>query len=279
MSTQSEALRRFVGSRTRDAETPVQERSGGRVVIVGGGKGGVGTSTVAALLAISAAESGHRVLLVDGDEFAGVQHLMFGVMPSFPLAALRGGDVLPQDLVIPVASTLHLLPGGASLDSAPITPPERRALFRRVSSLYDQYDLVVADGGSRLDSVLSLAAAGVERVVAVTTTDRIATAATYALVKAVHARHAGLPIEVVVNGHDDPLLPAAPYQQIAAGALSFLQRSVALGGTVPHDPSLRAAVGEGMTVQDAAHGSPAALALGAVAARLLGSLTPSHSLS
>ena len=39
------------------------------VLVLGSGKGGVGTSTVSALLALVAAQEGRQVLLVDADHF------------------------------------------------------------------------------------------------------------------------------------------------------------------------------------------------------------------
>ena len=42
-----------------------------RVALVAGGKGGVGTSVMSALLALGCASAGARVLLVDGNEYSG----------------------------------------------------------------------------------------------------------------------------------------------------------------------------------------------------------------
>ena len=55
-----------------------------RVVAVGGGKGGVGKTTVATLTALAAASAGHRVGLLDLDIHGGAAHLFLGIKPSFP---------------------------------------------------------------------------------------------------------------------------------------------------------------------------------------------------
>ena len=72
-------------------------------------------------------------------------------------------------------------------------------LLRRVSGLYERFDLVVVDGGSRLDSVMAACAAGAGRLVGVTTPDRIAQAAVYALLKVTRGRFGALPTELVVR--------------------------------------------------------------------------------
>ena len=45
------------------------------------GRGGSGTSMVAALIAVAAAGSGTRVLLVDADDLVGPQQMLLGVTP------------------------------------------------------------------------------------------------------------------------------------------------------------------------------------------------------
>lgn len=236
------------------------------VVVLGSGKGGVGTSTAAALLAMCAAGRGRRVLLVDADEGIGTLHLLLGARPRGTLADLRGGAE-PRDLVLPLAETLHLVPGGAGDGAAPLSPTERRVLFRRVAGLYGGYDLVVVDGGSRLEPVLAACAAGAGLLLAVSTPERIALAGAYALLKAAHARAPGLAAEVLLNAAEGDGARAA-WGHLRAGAETFLAWTPGLAGVLPEDASLRAGVGAGMPLQDAAAASPVALAMDEVAARL-----------
>lgn len=79
-------------------------------------KGGVGTSVVAAALAVQHATPDHPTLLVD---LAGDQPDLLGVTPPSPLGVgdwLAGGDEVPVDglatLEVPAAPGLHLLPRG-----------------------------------------------------------------------------------------------------------------------------------------------------------------------
>jgi flagellar biosynthesis protein FlhG len=261
VSLQLEALRRHLGDSAAAAP------AAGGAVVVGSGKGGVGTSSVAALLALLAAADGVRTLLVDSDESVGPLGLMLGVAPAAGWATLRGSAVSPDSIVVPLGERLGFLPGGAPVDEAGLSPTERRALFRRVSSLYPAYDLVIVDGGSRLDPVLAACGAGVSRLLAVTTADRIALAASYALVKAVEARHAGLPVELVVNGAD-AATAAQTLGTVAQATQHFLGRGVRLAAAVPDDLCLRAGMQAGMCLQDAAEGSPAATSLMELVRRL-----------
>ena len=262
MSTQLESLRRHVA----DAPAPATP-AGGKVVVVGSGKGGVGASTVAALLALLAGADGHRVLLVDADEAVGSLALVLGVEARAGWGALRGGARTPESLLVPLTEQVALLPGGGEHAAAPPTPAERRALFRRVAALYDDFDLVVVDGGSRLEPVLAACAGGVGRLLAVTIPERISLAATYALLKAVEARHPDAALELLVNRSDE-LSARAAFDDVAAATTHFLARGIGFAGALPDDDCLRAAIAAGMTLQDAAEGSPAAALLHPVALRL-----------
>jgi MinD-like ATPase involved in chromosome partitioning or flagellar assembly len=114
------------------------------------------------------------------------------------------------------------------------------------------------------------------RLLVVTGTDPIGLAAGYALVKAAVARTAALPggpvaAEVIVNRHDDDAAHLG-HAQIAEACGAFLGRTVRLAGALPDDGCLERALRAGMPLQDAAAGSPAAVAAQAMVERLLADL-------
>jgi MinD-like ATPase involved in chromosome partitioning or flagellar assembly len=245
---------------------------GAPVVVVGSGKGGSGTSVVATMLALSAAGDGHRVLLVDGDEFVGPLRYLLGVSPVRALADLRDGAGA-AGVVTPVSATLDLVAGGpgAAADRPATGSAERRALFKRLAALYAGYALIVVDGGSRLDTVTAACEAGAARLVAVTGTDGISLAAAYALVKAVATRSPTLAAEVLVSRQHGEAAARA-FEHVDAATRHFLERPVRFAGSVPEDSCLAGALAAGMTLQDAVSGSPAAEAAHALVARLVADL-------
>jgi MinD-like ATPase involved in chromosome partitioning or flagellar assembly len=241
------------------------------VLVVGSGKGGVGTSTVAALLALAGAQRGERVLVVDGDESAGSLHLLFGRDESGPgIGALKGGEVGPEDLVVPVTDRLFLLPGGGGGANSTYTAGlgEYRALFRRVSGLYESYDTVVVDGGSYLNSVMAACSIGAGKLLAVTTGDRISVAANYALLKVARDRFSQLPVEVLVNGHDARFAEVV-FEAIAVASQRFLGIPTVDAGSIPEDLHLRTGIRSGVPLQDLSRGSPARSAASQVLDRVV----------
>ncbi|MEX2584032.1 MAG: P-loop NTPase [Gemmatimonadota bacterium] len=266
MSVQLESLRRYVANRPPAFSPEVPER----VLLVGSGKGGVGTSTVAALLAVMAAADGEEVLLLDADDNHGSLPLMFGAEPGRTLSSLRSGHAAPAELLVTLGHGLSLLPLGGTADSGEtFSAAERRGLLRRVASLYGRFDLVIVDAGSRLAQVMDAAASGAARLIAVTAAERVSAAATYALVKTVDARFPGMPIDLLFNRCR---LSTATngFEEIEAATTQFLQRAIGFAGALPDDDRLRTTVEEGMHLQDAAAlGTPATSACHELAATLV----------
>jgi len=270
MSSQADGLRRFVVERgLGDGWTP----SDARVVLVAAGKGGIGTSTVAALLALSFAEQGRRTLLIDGDDQAGTQHHWFGVESHIGIGALRANGVEAREAVVQASAMLSLLPGGGMVDGTLplLTTTERRMIWRRVAALYSDHDFVVIDAGCRLDTIMAASNAGVRRMAAVSAADPVALAATYALLKAVDARIPGLPVDFVASGPDEGRARAL-YDHVQMASQRWLRRGLNYGGTIPEDAELRERLAAGGTFASSAPHSPAANAAGSLGGRLIAEL-------
>lgn len=259
------ALKALVTGSGRDASHRLMRG----VVVFGAGKGGVGTSTLSGLVALAAARSGASVLLVDADETVGSLHLQLGLPADVPgIGTLRGGATEAERLLLEVEPGLTLFPGGGGGVAATlaVAGSERRILMRRVAALYDRYDLVLVDGGSRLDSVVASCAAGAGRLVTLTVPDRIAEAGAYALLKAIRARFATLPMEVLVNRASEAEARAA-HAMVDGASTSFLGGPVPFAGSVPDDAaSLAPAAGTLASISTAA---PAWTAASHLADRLL----------
>lgn len=244
------------------------------MLVVASGKAATGASLVSALLALALAGEGRQVLLVDGTAHGGALRRMLGVAPrpataepqdvppDAPCGALADAAADVDAQLVPVTETLVLLPG-----DGPRTAAERERLFGAVRARLHQFDLVVVDAGSRLDAVLAACAGGASRLLLVATDEPVALAATHALLKAATAQLGAIPADVVVNrcaGEG----AAEIFAPLADAARRFLDRPLSYAGAVPHDPCLQGGVAAGMALQDAASGSPCALAARDIGLRL-----------
>lgn len=258
MSARVRSIRHWLALRD-----PAAACGDGRFVVVGAGKGGVGTSTVAALLALESAEAGAAVLLIDAEDGPGTQQLLLNVPAGPGILALRDGEREPGELIVQAAPGVSLITAGcADPDSGAddVRPVERRVLLRRLVELFPAYDRVIVDAGSRPDTIRAAVAMSDGRLLAVTAADRIALAATHALIKTTTRGATSPPIELLVNGASEPGARAA-FDVLRAGVTRFLGRPIRYAGALPEDAALRLAVREGRSMREATSGSPVAQAM------------------
>lgn len=266
MTGSLDTLKAFVAKNGR--ALPFEPRPG--VVVLGAGKGGVGTSTLAALLAVSAAGRGIRTLLVDANDAVGSVHLMLGIPDGGLGIGSLAGKKTAEDLVLRVTPTLDLIPGGIGESEIPemVTPGQRVVAYRKVSGLYEHYELTIVDAGARLHGLMGVLGAGAERLVAVTAADRISLAGSYALFKIVAQRHPELPVEVLINGRGEPEARSV-FHIVETAATRFLGIPVSFAGGVPDDPGIRDAVATGTSLALEEGSSPARTAVSTVLDRIL----------
>jgi len=239
------------------------------MLLVASGKGGVGTSIVAALAALAASARGERVLLVDASESGGGLHHLFGMRPSTGIWSLTNTRTPVDDALISITDRLTLVASGTNCGGpTPATDVDRRTALARLGRIYARFQLVIFDGGSRLDTVTAITELVDPALLLVTSADRLALAANYALVKTVHTRRPDALVSVISN-RDDRAAAADACEFLVGACSHFLGRTLDVAGTVPDDPSLLAAVTSGVSVRDAANGSAAAAAVGALVTRFI----------
>jgi flagellar biosynthesis protein FlhG len=241
------------------------------VIVVASGKGGVGTSTVATLLALVTAAGGRRTLLVDAADAPGARHLLFGTSGMMAgIEPFTGSDGMAPDAdgIARVTSALSIAtPALAQTSAVTRSPAELRAVVRALGSRFSAYRTVIVDGGSSLHSILAACEAGVDRLVLVTNSDRVCLAGAYAVIKAFGQRLGHRPVAIIGNRLDAESA-AESAALLDSATHHFLERAIDFVGSIPDDACLAAGLSAGMTLADAVSDSPAAVAAESIAGRL-----------
>lgn len=220
-------------------------------IIVGGGKGGVGVSVLATLLASGLARTGARVLLMDATLNQGNLHVLLGTTPTLTLEAVLTGEAAPEDLVMPVGENLWLLPAASGAERVhALTTMDRARLQVRLAGLMDAYDVTVVDAGTGIEGVLRAVLTRSTRVVAVTTPEPAALADTYALVKILSHEAPSIPVDLVVNRTFDAAEGEVAHGRLTDAAARFLGRTLGSLASVAEDPALARAVRHSQSLLD-----------------------------
>jgi len=123
-----------------------------RVWAIGGGKGGIGKSVIAANLAVVLAQRGCRVVLIDADLGGANLHTILGMPARGPTLSdflLRRSERL-GDIVVPTATAgLSLVSGSrAPVDSANPRYAQKVRLLRHIATLPADHAVLDLGGGS-----------------------------------------------------------------------------------------------------------------------------------
>ncbi|NJC73967.1 septum site-determining protein minD [Planosporangium thailandense] len=206
------------------------------VVAVLGGRGGAGTSVLAAGLAVTAARAGLRALLVDADPIGGGADLVLGWEDldglRWPALSHGSSGVAPPALVdaLPNRGELAVL----SWDRGELVSVPPDAMEAALDAGRASRDLVVVDLPRRLDDAAVVALTAADRALLLVPAELRACAAA-ARVAAVAAVHTGA-LRVVVRGPAPGRLKA---REIARAL------GLPLAGTLRSEPELARAIERG----------------------------------
>jgi len=172
---------------TAAPEPAVVPRNVRNVIVVGGGRGGVGKSVLAVNLAVYLAQLGRSVALIDADPAGAELHTLLGVTPPRRAPALEEGkDSDLGSLETPVPG-LYLAPQAYSVGSTvPVRPGRRPRWARNLRHLDFDYVLIDLGAGTApatLDLFLSA-----DLGLCVTTPEPPSVEATYRFMRALFQR-------------------------------------------------------------------------------------------
>ncbi|MGE0399525.1 MAG: P-loop NTPase [Kofleriaceae bacterium] len=124
------------------------KRRAPRIIAIGGGKGGVGKTTISANLALAIGRAGHRVALVDADLGAANLHTALNVTrPAHTVGDFIDGAVSDLEATFTqVTPTVQLAAGTSRPGSANLGAAQKLRLLRAIGKL--ETEVVIIDVGA-----------------------------------------------------------------------------------------------------------------------------------
>ncbi len=210
-------------------------RVGARLLVISGGRPGVGATTVAVKLAETLAADALRVLLVDADLYRA------DLASQCALATTQGiGDVLLGRKTIHEALQLgphgiQVLTGLASAEMRDKASDRAIQRFvRQLLTLGPHADWLIVDAGNQPTELAAQLWSIAHCVLLVTSPEAVAVMDTYALIKTLISRYADQQrVSVVVNQSPDDETSADVHHRIDRSCQRFLNRAIEFAGGLP----------------------------------------------
>lgn len=181
------------------------------VLAVAGGKGGVGTTTVAVNLGVALQEAGTDTVLVDADLAMGNVAHVLDLEHEPTLHDVLAGEATLDDALTKGPSGLAVVPGSPALTDFAEADPT--VLPQVVSTLQEGYDVVLLDTSGGLSQELTVALQAADETVLVTTPEHGAVSNTDTLSDLVPQTGTDVAGVVVTQVRDDE--PTAVAEQLA----------------------------------------------------------------
>ncbi len=228
-----------------------QARTPCRAIAVAGGKGGVGKSTVAVNLAMALSMADHKVVLLDADMGLANVDVMLGLTPSRHIGHLLDGECKLEDLLLPAARGLQVVPAGSGTRRlAQLNNGEHAAIIRAFDELVNPPEYLVVDTAAGLADNVTMFAAAASEVILVVCDEPASLTDAYGLTKVLSRDYGIRRVRMVANMVRNEGEARALHQKLARVSDRFLDVVIDFSGWVPHDERLRQAIRRQCAVVD-----------------------------
>ncbi len=237
-----------------------------RVIAVTSGKGGVGKSNVAVNLAVTLAQSGERVMVMDADMGLANIDVLLGLSPKMNLSHVINGECSLEDTIIDGPVGIKIIPASSGVASmSDLTPAENAGIIRSFSELTAPVDTLIIDTAAGLsDSVISYTRASREVIVVVCDEPASITDA-YAMIKVLNRDYGMHRFHVLANQAHGIQQGRELYGKLSRVSEKYLDVALNFLGTIPYDEGLKKAVQKQKSVVEAFPRSPCSMAFRQIA--------------
>jgi flagellar biosynthesis protein FlhG len=245
------------------------------IMAVTSGKGGVGKTFVSANLAAALARGGRKVLVLDADLGLANLDVVLNLFPKITLHDVFTGKHTLEEAVLAAPGGFHvLLAGSGMVEYSRMTPEVRDQLQKVVTDVAPRFDHVLLDTGAGISDVVLYTVSLAGEVMVVVTPEPTSLTDAYATIKVLATTQGRRKVQLLVNQTRKAGEGRAVRQQLQ----QVIDRYVSPGldepvrlellGEVPADSAVREAVQRRQLLMETMPGTPAAMALVAVATRM-----------
>lgn len=247
------------------------------ITAITSGKGGVGKTFIAANLAAALARQGQRVLVLDADLGLANLDVVLNLFPKITLHDVFSGKAALNDAILPAPGGFSvLLAGSGMVEYSRMTPEVREQLQKVIDEVAPRFDHVLLDTGAGISDVVLYTVSLAREVLIVATPEPTSLTDAYATVKVLATTQGRRVVKLVVN----QVRHAGEGRTVRQQLQQVLDRYVSpaldvpirldLMGEIPLDSAVRDSVLRRQLMLEHLPGAPAAIAMVALATKIIG---------
>ncbi len=215
-----------------------------RVIAVTSGKGGVGKTNISVNLAIAFAQTGKRVILIDGDLGMANVNVLLGITPKANLLDVINKKKKMSEIILDTEYGIQFIAGANGFSRIANLSQDELDFFAEEFSTLSSADIIIIDTGAGVsDNVLRFIEAADEAYV-VTTPEPTAITDAYGLIKIIATEFVDsqLNLKLLVNKVHTADGGKRISDQITKVVGQFLNTSIEYLGFIYDDPAVTSSV-------------------------------------
>lgn len=239
--------------------TAFRKQSSVRAITIAGGKKGVGKTSTVTNLALTLAQSGQRVLIIDENPCPNNVNANLGIAARYDLQHVINQDKSLDQVILHGPNNIAVLPAIRGLQAlSKLNHSAQESLINSFTQLTDSIDVILVDTAmSNTSHVLPLSLAS-QQVLIVLSGSATSIKSAYMLIKIMSQEYAKHDFLVLVNKVQSEQNAKEIFDNISMVARQHLSVSLDYMGYVQHDEKLRRATQLCKPVVDAFPTTPAA---------------------
>jgi len=217
----------------------------GRAIAVVSGKGGVGKSNFTMNFAISLAQKGKKVVVVDMDIGMGNINILIGKNASNSLKDYLEGNKLLEEVIFEGPYGLRYISGGSGKTSVfNWSEMMFEQLIYAFEQLQKNYDYILFDMGAGATNWSLDLLTSIDEIIVISTAEPTAITDAYSMMKYIHVRDADKQFYILCNRAFSKEEGMETNDRLKLTMKRFLDKEVTILGSLPEDPVVRKAVRE-----------------------------------
>jgi flagellar biosynthesis protein FlhG len=241
--------------RTPDLDAPVQ------VIAVTGGKGGTGKTSIAVNLATALAQSGRKIMLLDGDLGLSNCDVLLGLTPRYTLEHVLRGERVLEEIILETRSGVRVVPAASGVvRMASLSIGEQNGIVQAFAGLPGPLHTLIVDTAAGIGEQVLQFCQAAHQVLVVLRDEPTSFTDTYALIKVLSRDRGVRHFRVVTNLTRQPEEGQIAFRRLQRVTDRYLEVVLDYAGDIPEDLSLQKSVQAQRPVMEAFPASAAARA-------------------